>query len=291
MTFPTSDGMGAVAEHTFTPEEARAIYARTVADGYNFRTARAKTPAVQKYADAMRKGEWRWAEAHPIRLSEDRRLCSDGLHRLLACAISGLPLRSLVLVGDQWRPGVYADTGQSRTLAQFLAANKYTHGSKRAAIIRAHLARVEGMRAGVTPDYASNILLHAEEMVRYAEKHAEDLDWVCSHIGTAPDKGFIASGYGVFLYEALRTDRELAMDFHRDFISHDLDEDDPLRRLKAFALRRFDATGRRLSQAATIDSFVKCWDMRLAGERLKMWKLPMWGATRFPVGWRLEDES
>jgi hypothetical protein len=281
-----------IHEHVFSPEQARRIYNNTTDSGYNFRTAKGGSNTVAHLQDAMLNGEWVWQEANPIRLSDDWSTCSDGIHRLIACAQAGVPLRSLVLVGDQWRAGVNSDRGRSRTLAQYFAHHQITNPTVKAAITRSHLARIRAVERGTSQAFASGVLVHDAEMIEFASKYAADLDWVASRVHAAQSRGANGTGYGVFLLEGVFTDAELVADFHETYIGPSADNEvDPIIAMRQFASRRYDATGKRLTQDPTIKAMVKCWDLRLRGESLKMWKQPTHDDIRFPAGFPVPERS
>jgi hypothetical protein len=276
-----------IYEHTFTPEEARGIVEATNPAGYNFRTVDSNLRAVKHLADSMKNGEWRWQEANPIRLSDDWSKASDGLHRLTACAMSGVPLRSLVLVGDQWRAGVNSDRGRARTLAQYFTFAGIPNATVKAAVTRAHVARVKAYQHGVTNSYANTVFVHDGELIEFAEKNDDDLSWIAGRSGLANAKGMNGTGYGTFLLEALAVDREMAADFHETFVGEVTSdtESDPIVRFRQFATRRYDSTGKRMTLEPTIRGMVKCWDLRERGEALRMWKQPTHDDVRFPAGY------
>lgn len=276
-----------IYEHTFSPEQARSIRANT--GGYNFRQAESAQTHVQELADAMKSGNWEWERANPIRLSDDWSRCSDGLHRLTACAVSGIPLRSLVLVGEEWRAGIESDRGKTRTLAQFLAAEEIKYASTKSSISKLHVARLYAHERNVGWKHASKVLVHDQELINLIKVREEEFDWACSRATVATNKGLNSTGYGVFLFEAQEIDRDLAAEFHADFIAPLDNETDPLGRLRVTALRQFGKTGERLKSEATLNAFVKCWDLRARGESLKVWKHPMWSEVRFPNGYEASD--
>lgn len=275
-----------LCEHVFAPEEAKRIINTTeAAKGYNFRSPGLYgNGQVNRLGAAMRAGAWMWSDANPIRLSTDWSLCSDGLHRLSACVQTGIPLRSLVLVGDRWRAGVGTDKGRTRTLAQFFASENIKHSAVKAAIVRQHVSRSVAIRDDISVHHAANVAVNDSEMIGFVDVHDERLNWVCSRTPPAASRGFNGTGYGVFLLEASFIDEDMASEFHEALVGEPDGEDDPLFRLRTFALSRFNKTGKRMASRPTTDAFVKCWDIRLVGDRLKMWKQPTWDSVRFPAG-------
>jgi hypothetical protein len=273
-------------DYTFGPEEARAIYAATVGADYNFRKSGSGQRVTQRYIDLMRQGEWRWHDAAPIRLSSDRRLCSDGLHRLLACAITGIPLRSFVIVGDEYAAGVHTDRGQWRTTAQVLASKGLTQVAHRAALSTSHLARLIADAYGISVGHAAATRVHPEAVIEHAEKHADLVHWCVNRVRPASQRGFNSTGYGVFLFECSTIDAEMTELFHQTFTGSTDNENDPILRLRLYQWRRFEPTGRRMSLSQTLDSFVKCWNLSLEGEQVKLWKPPLYETVRFPDGYK-----
>jgi hypothetical protein len=285
------DRIHVIIEHLFTPEQARSIYDATIAANANFRHVTTKSAGVAEYSDAMRNGLWEWTHANPIRLNDDWTLCSEGLHRLLACAVTGIPLRSLVLVGSQWDAGINTDRGKTRTLAQFLTHGGYTSTTAKAAILRAHVSRVLAVQRNLTVSYASTTLVHDQMLIDFVKSNHDALHWAAVKTSVAGHRGMNGTGYGVFLFEASQVDHEMAAEFHSDFISDSLDENDPLRRMRAFHSARAEKTNKRLSTTPTINALVRCWDLRLTGDQLKVWKQPGWDDVRFPSGFVVPEAS
>jgi hypothetical protein len=264
--------------HTFTPDEARRIYDATVAAGTN-------NPRSRQYANALTAGQWRWHEADPIRLSSDGTLCSNGVHRLLACAQSGVPLQSLVLYGDEWRGGLHTDRGMGRTVTQYAAHAGIANASQKVALVNGHLSRLAAVREGVTAPYARTVFLQDGDTIEYIEKNDDALGRMCARSGTAAVRGFNRTGYAVFMWQCHMIDDELADDYHADFVNHDSDAADPLTVLRRWASVRLERTARHLSQTATIDNLIKAWNHRMNGDTLTLWRPAAWTDVRFPAGW------
>lgn len=273
-----------IYEHTFSPQQAGIIVEATKAAGYNFRAARAGGQTVQHLADAMRSGNWKWTDAAPIRLSSDWTLVSDGLHRLTACRVSGVPLRSLVLVGEQWEANLNTDRGRNRTVAQFAQNQGVTNATKKAAITRKHLSRLAAHRRGIGVAQAGVVYVQEQDIIDFIEKNDTELSWAAAKGAAAMARGFNANGYGTFLLESRQIDAGLASDFHEEFASCNELDDTPIAKLSAFARRRFQATGKRMNDMSTTDAFVKAWNLTMEGAQVKMWKPPMWGKVVFPSG-------
>lgn len=279
-----------IHEHVFSPEEARQIVEATIAAGYNFRVPHEGATNQLHYQFAMTTGQWEWKEANPIRLSDDWKLCSDGLHRLYACARSGVPLRALVLVGEEWRSGINSDRGRSRTVAQFLANAKIPNSSQLAAITAMHLSRLVAHREKVSLSYARSVRVTDAEIIAYIETNSELLQWVTRRSGAASRRGLNANGYGVFLLELGLTDMAMAEDFHADFIDETLAPADPTAQMRTQAVRRYGQTGKRANAQWTINNLVKAHNHRVVGDALLMWKAATWTDVRFPDGFSPEAQ-
>lgn len=279
-------------EAIIQPEQARRIAKLTDEQMANFRKSSASKSSVQGYAEAMRNGTYEWRDAHPIRLSSDLTACSDGLSRLTACAISDVPLRTLVLVGDEWAAGWHTDRGAARTLSQMLAYLKIANSSLVAAIAREHVARVAAAERGVGLHHARTVLTNQSDYISFVEQHRSVLQWVASRAKSASKEYMIDSGYGVVLLELALADDDLAAELHC-LMTDDLSESlCPFTQLRLFTRRHGSKSSRSFKQQWTINNIIKAWNQRSTGESLKMWKPALWDDVRWPLGgspaeWRI----
>jgi len=100
-------------DHTFTPDQAKAIIDLVPADAHHWRDIPCKAPqAVAKYTELMAGGRWRDETLaagfyeHPVRWDEQGRL-THGIMRLIACRDSGVPFTACVLCPTGLMPEVF----------------------------------------------------------------------------------------------------------------------------------------------------------------------------------------
>ena len=117
---------------TITPELAGDWLARPGAN------RRMSTTIVNRYADAMVRGEWK-ITGEPIILSPDGRLL-DGQHRLAAVVQSGTTIESMVVTGVHDDAFTQMNSGKSRTQADVVSIAGYTNANRVSALARAIIA-------------------------------------------------------------------------------------------------------------------------------------------------------
>lgn len=266
------------------PEQAKLIAKLTDEQMANFRKCDSSMTRVQAYAEAMRNGTYEWRDAHPIRLSSDLLTCSDGLSRLTACAVSGVPLQTLVLIGDEWTAGLHTDRGSARTLAQIVAYLKVPNASSVAAIVREHTARVAAFERGVGLHHARNVLTNEDDYIGFLEQHRSVLESVASRAKCAFERNMTSSGYGVVLLQLALADSDLADELHSLMADDPTEALCPFTQLRAFAMRHSTSSSKRFNQQWTINNVIKAWNQRSTGESLKMWKPALWDDVRWPLG-------
>jgi hypothetical protein len=79
-------------KEVITPELAREWLEASAS-----RHQRLNQAVVTRYARDMRDGEWACTVVSPIILTPDRDFVIDGMHRLAACAKSGVPLKTYLI--------------------------------------------------------------------------------------------------------------------------------------------------------------------------------------------------
>lgn len=97
---------------------------------------------VKALAKAIERDEW-MLTGDPIRFDSDGRLI-DGQHRLHACLVSALPIKSLVIRGLD--PAVFKviDTGKSRTAGDVLSIMGYASGARLAVAAKVYYGLAVG---------------------------------------------------------------------------------------------------------------------------------------------------
>lgn len=96
-----------------TPEMAREMLT------HNVRNRRLYRHVVEKYANKMRSGQWRFV-ADPIRFDRDGRLI-DGQHRLSACVLSETAFSAMIVRGLDPLSFDVIDTGKKRSAGDALS--------------------------------------------------------------------------------------------------------------------------------------------------------------------------
>jgi hypothetical protein len=273
-----------VYETIIQPDDAKAIREASIARHANFRVSPAQNSHIQKMSEAMKNNQWVWTDAPPIRLSSDLQTCSDGLHRLTACVTSGVPLRTLVIVGDQWTAGVHTDRGKARTLAQYFAHIEIPNAALVASMAKAHVNRHVAHERKIGTRYAELVFATDEHYISFAADQHQNLTWVAPKAMLASARGLNGTGYGVVLLELAMADMSLAEELHCLMVDDDLDPLTGFAQLRQFAGRAMLKTGRRFPQHWTINNVVKAWNATYQGDAVRMWKPALWDDVRWPVG-------
>lgn len=110
-----------LSERLITPKEAETLLQR------NQKNRRISPQRVLKYADAMKRGEWRDCES--MILIDSNGVLINGQHRLLAIIEAKAPQRFVVKTGVAPESFEVIDTGAGRTIADALGITGY-HNSK-----------------------------------------------------------------------------------------------------------------------------------------------------------------
>lgn len=261
-------------EMTFTPDQARRIVRSTIGTDSNFRKL-TEDSRTQQAADQMRRGEWDWRDADPIRLHihavTGELVASDGQHRLWAASIARRNLRAMVLFGTEWEAGVHVDRNRTRNVAQYLA---HAHGIRGAApfvaVARFHIARVLAVHVKGSSHYQRNLVTD-EAVIAFVVKYQSELSWTLARASVGGARGFNTIAYATMLLEALEIDHELANQFHDDMKNPDLEMLDPLFQLRRIVAQRYSQTGRKAHRDYSIANLVKAWNLRATGQTLTKW--------------------
>lgn len=110
-----------------TPESAAELLEGNVANRH------LRPALISRYAHDMRNGNWH-LNGEPLLFNGDGRLL-NGQHRLEACIEAGVPFQTLVIRGVATEAMPTIDTGDSRTLGDYLGIEGMTNASVVAAIV------------------------------------------------------------------------------------------------------------------------------------------------------------
>jgi len=105
------------------------------------------TARVSRYLATMRQNKWK-ITGEPILIRGDGQV-ADGQHRLKACALSGKPLRTVVLVGD-WIFKA-AGQGKQRSAADVLSISKVPNAFVLASVARLCIQHNRGLSREKSP--------------------------------------------------------------------------------------------------------------------------------------------
>lgn len=272
---------------TFSPEEAKRIVNASIAADVNFRKL-TEDKRFLGLVDAMKRGQWNWTDADPIRLhihpDSGELVASDGQHRLRAAAVARRKLRSLVIFGEEYKSGLHLDRNKSRNAAQYLS---HEYGIKGAApyiaVARFHLARMRAFENKTTASYEAHAI-DDESLIAFVIQHQQELTWSIARGQTGGARGFHVTAYGTFLYELLQISHDAASRFHEDMKDQHLDDLDPLAQLRKAVQRRSQETGKRMHREYTISNLAKAYVQRETGQTLTMWKNSSSDDVEFPAG-------
>lgn len=143
--------------------------AQYILDTHNTRNRPISQGRIQKHARIIRRGEL-LVTSQGISFATDDAM-NNGQHRLLACVLTGMPIRVFVVFGETPKAFKVLDTQGSRTGSDTLAVLGYTHTTVLAAAARQLMI--------VTSDNPlSNASLDNEGVIAIVEKHP-DLQAAC----------------------------------------------------------------------------------------------------------------
>jgi hypothetical protein len=238
----------------------------------------------------MKAGVWVWHEAGPIRLDSTGQLCSDGMHRLLACAVSGIPLRTFVLVGDQFAAGLNTDKGRHRTLGQYLAHLGWQNSNVIASSGRYLHGRLHAADRGLTSTSYTTDVSPDPCVIDLVDKYAEAFRYSASHSHMAPHRGINLTAAVAFLTTLYLVDPLIAESFHQDSANvTQLPVDDPLAVMLARAGRDRNAGNRAWTPDQTWAGLVYAYNKSEAGETLRIWRAPRQEVNQWPVGFNYRN--
>ena len=221
-----------------------------------------KRELVQKYADAIRRGEWRMT-GEAIKFNSSRLL--DGQNRLLAVIEAGRPITSLVVHGLDESAQEAMDTGARRTLADVFQLRGETRARALASLVvmiwkyENHLETASGARGYPTIHQALSVL-ESHPGLRDHVKNPRAL----SRLGITEQLASFLS------YQTARIDPEdSAFFFDRLASGEGLEAGSPILALRN-SLERDRASRRPMSSVHRMAMCIKAWNAFRRGEPMTM---------------------
>lgn len=259
----------------FTPGEAQKIVEFTIASNANFRSpftsnGKSLSMSAMTYADAMTHDRWNWSDAGAIRLGDDWKTCTDGLTRLTACWKSGVPLRSVVIVGDRYSAGTETDRGKSRSVAQVMASMGVSSTASTASSTRMLISRAIRSTTGIQH---AGPLIHVDDVLELFHKFSDELTWVQGR-ATAVRSTMNISAYAAMLASLHQWGRDAAADFHQLMLDTTLPPEHPVFVVRVAAARYLERTGHRWPSGTTFAALSKTFNATLDGTTMQMWRPP-----------------
>ena len=269
----------------FTPAEAQEIVEWTIARNANFRSPFGSNgstinSSTLAYTDAMAHGRWNWPDAGPIRLGDDLKTCTDGLSRLTACWKSGVPLRSVVIIGDRFSAGTETDRGKSRSVAHVMASMGVTSAAATASSTRLLISRAIRTTTGL---HNTNSMIHVDDVLELFKKFSDEISWVQGKAASVRSNMNI-SVYAALLVSLHQWDRDTAVEFHQSVMNTNLTPEHPVFVMRIAAARHLERTGKRWSANTTFAAMAKSFNAVLDNITMQIWRPPTNPDTIWPSG-------
>jgi len=159
-----------VSVQTITPEDAQVLL-KTNVNNRNLSRRR-----VEMYANDIKRGAWKLT-GDSIKLAKNPKTGEvrliDGQHRLHAIAAAGIAVQTVVATGLQEDAFSVIDRGKTRTYNDVLNMSKIKNANTVASVIRPIIV----LEAGMNPYGAGIELVTPEDVVQYAMKNDEQVQW------------------------------------------------------------------------------------------------------------------
>jgi len=159
-----------VSVQTITPEDAQVLL-KTNVNNRNLSRRR-----VEMYANDIKRGAWKLT-GDSIKLAKNPKTGEvrliDGQHRLHAIAAAGIAVQTVVATGLQEDAFSVIDRGKTRSYNDVLNMSKIKNANTVASVIRPIIV----LEAGMNPYGAGIELVTPEDVVQYAMKNDEQVQW------------------------------------------------------------------------------------------------------------------
>jgi len=159
-----------VTIQTITPEDAKVLL-QTNVNNRNLSRRR-----VEMYANDIKRGMWKLT-GDTIKLAKNPKTGEvrliDGQHRLHAIVVANMPVQTVVATGLQEDAFSVIDRGKTRTYNDVLNMSKIKNANTVASFIRPVIV----LQAGMNPYGAGIELVTPEDVVQFAIKNDEQVQW------------------------------------------------------------------------------------------------------------------
>lgn len=159
-----------VSVQTITPEDAKVLL-QTNVNNRNLSRRR-----VEMYANDIKRGMWKLT-GDSIKLAKNPKTGEvrliDGQHRLHAIVVAGIPVQTVVATGLEEDAFSVIDRGKTRTYNDVLNMSKIKNANTVASVIRPIIV----LQAGMNPYGAGIELVTPEDVVQFAMKNDEQVQW------------------------------------------------------------------------------------------------------------------
>lgn len=159
-----------VSVQTITPEDAQVLL-KTNVNNRNLSRRR-----VEMYANDIKRGAWKLT-GDSIKLAKNPKTGEvrliDGQHRLHAIVAAGIAVQTVVATGLQEDAFSVIDRGKIRSYNDVLNMSKIKNANTVASVIRPIIV----LEAGMNPYGAGIELVTPEDVVQYAMKNDEHVQW------------------------------------------------------------------------------------------------------------------
>lgn len=248
--------------------------------GQNHKNRNLREKTVEKYAIAMRRGDWT-LNSSTIAFASDGTLI-DGQHRLHACVKAGVPFTTYVITGLDRAAQDTIDRGTARTTGDTLKFYGFKDASNLAALARSVIAAEQsGLKNALNPGTASHVVTDQQVLER-VEKDEFMRDCVGRWTKALRPLGYSPRIAALLYYTLGSIDFEAATYFFEKLENPTyLGETDPIyvlrRKLERMRdnRREGDRNNLKLVTALTI----KAWNKYRKGEQIKDLRFTFGGAN------------
>lgn len=263
---------GPIAEiAAITPAMAKLLLSR------NDNNRRLHMPGVRKWAEALRRGEWK-LNGEPVVIADTGEL-NDGQHRLSAVVETGISLKTFVVFGVARASRNTMGGGIKRSPGQILGMEGIANGVALAAALR--------MLINIR-EFTGNLNLERSVPTLKALLDKEPDISLSLHLATPVAKQFKVSGaaFVALHYMMAMKDRETADRFFELLGNGAVGDDDPRHPITMLRERLIKnlASKAKLGKADVVALTIKAWNAYRAGETIRSlrWRTEGGAVEAFP---------
>lgn len=246
---------------TITPAMATQILEK---NNYCNRSLNKRTAA--SYARDMKDGRW-IENGDAIRFSGGRLL--DGQHRLHACVISGIPLRTVIVEGLDEAAFATIDAGKLRSMGDVLGVNSVKNATNVASVLRV----LHNLTKGKTTN--SGVAVTKGELLDLLNSHPELEKFVAEHISKARTQFPVVNSVLAVAYLSYLKYPDDFENFWSSLVSGaGLHEGSPILTLrnKYAAMKADRKMDSKYKKNAAVQHFITAWNAWLKGNSLHFFK-------------------